>query len=74
MRDGTTKGVTEFEEFDEVIKKLLSVPRDELKKREKAWRKKGTKKEPGCPRSRFWDLGYRALALAAIRQKLSDAR
>jgi hypothetical protein len=31
---------SEFEKFDTVMRKILSVSKDELKKREKAWRKK----------------------------------
>jgi hypothetical protein len=31
---------SEFEKFDAVVKKLLSVSHDELKKREKAWKRK----------------------------------
>jgi hypothetical protein len=30
----------EFEKFDNVMRKILSVSKDELKKREKAWRRK----------------------------------
>jgi len=36
---------SEFEKFDGVVKKLLSVSRDELKKREKKWQKKRAKKK-----------------------------
>jgi hypothetical protein len=31
---------SEFKKFDEVMRKILSVSKDELKKREKAWRRK----------------------------------
>jgi hypothetical protein len=31
---------TEFKKFDEVMRKILSVSKDELKKREKAWKRK----------------------------------
>jgi hypothetical protein len=35
MRDGS-----EAQKFDAVIRKILTVSKDELKKREKAWRRK----------------------------------
>ena len=31
---------SEFKKFDDVMRKILSVSKDELKKREKAWRRK----------------------------------
>lgn len=31
---------SEFQKFDTVMKKILSVSKDELKKREKAWKRK----------------------------------
>jgi hypothetical protein len=31
---------SEFQKFDTVMRKILSVSKDELKKREKAWRRK----------------------------------
>jgi hypothetical protein len=31
---------SEFQKFDAVMRKILSVSKDELKKREKAWRRK----------------------------------
>jgi hypothetical protein len=31
---------SESQKFDEVMRKILSVSKDELKKREKAWRRK----------------------------------
>ena len=31
---------SEFKKFDAVMRKILSVSKDELKKREKAWRRK----------------------------------
>jgi hypothetical protein len=34
------KTQTESQKFDTVMRKILSVSKDELKKREKAWRKK----------------------------------
>ena len=34
------KTASEAEKFDGVMRKILSVSKDELKKREKAWRKK----------------------------------
>jgi hypothetical protein len=34
------KTASESEKFDAVMRKILSVSKDELKKREKAWRKK----------------------------------
>ena len=36
---------SEFQKFDAVTKKLLSVSREELKKREKAWQRKRAKKK-----------------------------
>lgn len=35
-----TKNLSESEKFDGVMRKILSVSKDELKKREKAWRRK----------------------------------
>jgi hypothetical protein len=35
----------EFQKFDAVVKKILTVPRTELKKREKAWQQKRAKKK-----------------------------
>ena len=35
---------TEFEKFDAVVRKMLTVPRAELKKREKAWQKRQARK------------------------------
>ncbi len=34
------KAEPEFQKFDAVMRKILSVSKDELKKREKAWRRK----------------------------------
>jgi hypothetical protein len=34
------KAPTESQKFDTVMRKILSVSKDELKKREKAWRRK----------------------------------
>jgi hypothetical protein len=34
------EGVSESEKFDVVMRKILSVSKDELKKREKAWKRK----------------------------------
>jgi hypothetical protein len=31
---------TEFQKFDETIRKMISVPREELQKREKEWKAK----------------------------------
>jgi len=31
---------TEFEKFDDTVRKMLSVPREELEKREKQWKQK----------------------------------
>jgi len=31
---------SEFQKFDAVVRKILAVSKDELKKREKAWRRK----------------------------------
>jgi U3 small nucleolar ribonucleoprotein component len=36
---------TEFDKFDTVMKKVLSVSRDELQKREKEWKRKRAKKK-----------------------------
>jgi hypothetical protein len=35
---------TEAEKFDAVVRKMLSVPRGELKKREKNWQKRQARK------------------------------
>jgi hypothetical protein len=37
-------GVTEFEKFDTVMKKVLSVSHDELEQREKQWKRKSARK------------------------------
>ena len=34
------EATSEFEKFDAVIRKILAVSKDQLKKREKAWRRK----------------------------------
>jgi hypothetical protein len=39
------KPSVEFQKFDETVRKMLSVPRDELEKREKAWKRKREKKK-----------------------------
>jgi hypothetical protein len=31
---------SEFQKFDETVRKMISVPHEELEKREKAWKKK----------------------------------
>ncbi len=36
---------SESEKFDAVMRKILSVSKDELKKREKAWKRKRAKKK-----------------------------
>ena len=36
---------TEFQKFDETVREMISVPREELEKREKAWKKKRAKKK-----------------------------
>jgi hypothetical protein len=36
---------SEFQKFDIAVRKILSVSRDELKKREKAWQRKRAKKK-----------------------------
>jgi hypothetical protein len=36
---------SEFKKFDAVVKKVLSVSREELKKREKSWQRKRAKKK-----------------------------
>jgi hypothetical protein len=38
--DSTTNPPSESEKFDAVMRKILSVSKDELKKREKAWKRK----------------------------------
>jgi hypothetical protein len=35
---------TEAEKFDAVVRKMLTVPREELKKRERAWQKRQARK------------------------------
>jgi hypothetical protein len=40
---------SEFEKFDAVVGKLLSVPRKELQKREKQYQKKRAKKKKAKP-------------------------
>jgi hypothetical protein len=40
-----TQGPSEFQKFDAVMKKMIAVPRDELKKREKAWQRKRARKK-----------------------------
>jgi len=35
---------SEFEKFDAVVRKMLTVPREELKKRERAWKKRQARK------------------------------
>jgi hypothetical protein len=41
---------TEFQKFDEVIGKVLSVSRDELAKREKKWKQERARKVKTRPR------------------------
>lgn len=36
---------SDFKKFDDVMKKVLSVSREELKKREKEWQRKRAKKK-----------------------------
>jgi hypothetical protein len=36
---------TEFQKFDDVMKKLLSVSKDELTKREKEWKRKRARRK-----------------------------
>lgn len=43
--DERNKQLSEFQKFDEVVRKMISVPRDELEKREKTWKKKRAKKK-----------------------------
>lgn len=31
---------SEFQKFDEVVRKMIAVPREELEKREKEWKRK----------------------------------
>ena len=43
MRNGTGREEevkSEFQKFDETVRKMISVPRVELEKREKAWKAK----------------------------------
>jgi hypothetical protein len=40
VKTGNTETPSEHQKFDAVMRKILSVSKDELKKREKAWRKK----------------------------------
>jgi hypothetical protein len=35
---------SEFAKFDAVVRKMLTVPREELKKRERAWQKRQARK------------------------------
>lgn len=35
---------TDFQKFDAVVRKMVSVPREELKKRERAWKKRQARK------------------------------
>jgi hypothetical protein len=39
-----TDEVSEAQKFDSVVRKMLTVPRAELKKREKAWQKRQARK------------------------------
>jgi hypothetical protein len=41
--------MNEFEKFDSAIKKILSVSHDELKRREKEWKKQRAKKKRAKP-------------------------
>jgi hypothetical protein len=43
------KPQSEFSKFDETVRKMISVPREELDKREKAWKKKRAKKKRATP-------------------------
>jgi len=36
---------SEAEKFDTVVRKMVSVPREELKKRERAWQKRQARKK-----------------------------
>jgi len=36
--------MNEAEKFDAVVRKMMTVPREELKKREKAWQKRQARK------------------------------
>jgi hypothetical protein len=48
--------ISESEKFDAVVRKMLSVPREELKKREKAWqRRQARKRTKTSPASRASD-------------------
>jgi hypothetical protein len=40
LMPGDTQESSEFQKFDTVMRKILSVSKDELKKREKVWRRK----------------------------------
>jgi hypothetical protein len=41
----TNEDKAEFQKFDDTVRKMISVPRKELEKREKAWKKKRAKKK-----------------------------
>jgi hypothetical protein len=42
---------SESQKFDAVVRKMLSVPREELKKREKAWQKRQAQKRAKASRA-----------------------
>jgi hypothetical protein len=43
------EGKSESEKFDTVMRKILLVSKDEMKKREKAWKRKKAKKKRAKP-------------------------
>ena len=45
--DETARPPTPYERFRAAVKQVLSVPKQELDKREKAWRKRREKKQRG---------------------------
>jgi len=36
---------SDFQRFDETVRKMIAVPREELQRREKAWKRKRAKKK-----------------------------
>jgi hypothetical protein len=52
----STQNESEAQKFDAVVRKMLSVPREELKKRERAWQKRQARKRAkASPASRASD-------------------
>ena len=44
-----TNSETEFQKFDAVMKKVLTISKEELQKRDKAWQRKRAKKKRAKP-------------------------